>query len=332
MTNLSQNTITFSHNDLDGVGVGILVKAAIGYSDVRYCSYGNVDERINKTLDDIERYETEYPFILIADLGIEAATAERLDRYKGGKRWLDHHKTNIELASRFEWATIDTEASGTLSVYNEYENVPKKYRDFALLVDDYDRWVHAYPDSKQMNRLFFIQGIERFEDRCLHVNEPQKLYNVDKIVLQLEDERIDRYINRLERSTKVYELHGDKRFGIVFADQYQSEAGHELLNRLDLEAIAMIDANNRKISFRSKENFDVASIAKRLGGGGHKNAAGCEFDYKNISDFHGSKYPLLGLQQNIGDAIFELYRRVRSIHEELENNEIEKLFKGGHSE
>jgi len=33
-----------------------------------------------------------------------------------------------------------------------------------------------------------------------------------------------------------------------------------------------------KVSMRSKGNMDVAEIARRLGGGGHKKAAGCTLD------------------------------------------------------
>lgn len=44
--------------------------------------------------------------------------------------------------------------------------------------------------------------------------------------------------------------------------------------------IAMLETENRKlsISFRSKPHVDVSKIARMLGGGGHKNAAGCTLD------------------------------------------------------
>ena len=35
---------------------------------------------------------------------------------------------------------------------------------------------------------------------------------------------------------------------------------------------------NIKVSFRSKEDYDVASVCAKFGGGGHKNAAGCTFE------------------------------------------------------
>lgn len=328
MAILPQNTIMFSHNDLDGIGGGILIKAALGsHAEVHYCSYQNIDDKINQRLDELEN-STDLPFILITDLGIKEETAERLDRYQGSKRWLDHHKTNIELASRYDWATIDVEASGTLLVFDTFENIPRRFRDFALLVDDYDRWIHAFPESKQLNRLFFIVGIKKFEDRCLTAQEPHRLYNIDKILLEIEEEKIERNIDKLEKSITVYELQGDKKFGVVLADRYQSEAAHELMNRLELDAIALIDVNLRKVSFRSKQNFDVGSIAKRLGGGGHKNAAGAEFNYGRIDDFHGSKYPLFGVYQNLQTMIFELFWKFKRAHEEVETEEIGKLFKG----
>ena len=37
------------------------------------------------------------------------------------------------------------------------------------------------------------------------------------------------------------------------------------------------DINEIKLSLRSKGDLDVASFARKYGGGGHKNAAGCSF-------------------------------------------------------
>lgn len=324
-----KETIMFTHNDLDGVGCGILHKAGFGMNaETHYCGYHNVDEKIVKTLKRIKAESTTFPTIIISDLGIKTETAELLDRYEGEKIMLDHHVTNLWLADRYEWATIDTEASGTLLVFNYFEEVPRRFSQFALLVDDFDRWVHAYPDSKQLNRLFFLMGIKRFENRCLTTRTPEKFYKFDKLMLEIEDESIEHYIAKLERNTVVYDLDGDKKLGIVFADRYQSEAGHELLDRLELDVVALIDANQRKISLRSVDSFDIGSIAKRLGGGGHKNAAGVEFKYKTVDDFNSRKYPLYGLQTGRADMLFTLYRKIREEYVAIENEAIESLMRG----
>lgn len=49
-----------------------------------------------------------------------------------------------------------------------------------------------------------------------------------------------------------------------------------IMKDLDISILLReIDANNYKLSLRSKEDINVATIAQSFGGGGHKNAAGC---------------------------------------------------------
>lgn len=326
MSKLPINTITFSHNDLDGIGVGVLVKAAIGKdANVYYCNYQDVDELINKVLDNIEENCTNYPFILVADLGIKPETAERLNRYKGEKRWLDHHKTNIELAEKYDWATIDTEASGTLLVFDEFENIPRKYLDFAIHVDDYDRWIHALPKSKELNRLLYIIGINRFEDRFLR-NSVISFDETELLLLELEDESIERYAEKVAKGIEVFELSDRKRLGVGFADRYISEISQFIMSELDLDAIALIDVHSKKVSFRSRNHIDVGEIAKRLGGGGHKNASGVEFGYSYIKDF--GKYPLFSVYSAYNGMIFGLYMKFTNIYDEIEREAVKKLFAG----
>ena len=44
--------------------------------------------------------------------------------------------------------------------------------------------------------------------------------------------------------------------------------------------IRELESNKYKISFRSKGNVDVAALASKFGGGGHKHAAGCTIGAK----------------------------------------------------
>lgn len=51
---------------------------------------------------------------------------------------------------------------------------------------------------------------------------------------------------------------------------------NELLSPKDIKIAATFieEENTIKISFRSKDNYDVCAVAKKYGGGGHKNASG----------------------------------------------------------
>lgn len=316
-------TIMFSHNDLDGIGCGVLHKVVYGKeAETYYCGYNNVDEVIIKTLQNVQENYFTLPKIIISDLGIKPETAKLIDAYKGEKVFLDHHKTNLWIAEQYDWATVNLEESGTLLVY-KYLNVPENYREFALHVDDYDRWIHALPKSIELNRLYYLIGIDRFEERFL-TNPDVDFTESEKLLLELEEENIERYTKKIETGLTIYEMLGDKRIGVGFAERYQSETAHELINRLELDAIALVDVNSRKVSLRSKADFDIGSIAKYLGGGGHKNAAGVGFNYGRIDDFHGSKYPLFGVTQHLEAMIFELYRKVNQAFESIETEAIEK--------
>lgn len=326
MALLPKNSIMFSHTDLDGIGGGIIFKATLGsLSEVHYCNYDEVDEKIIKRLDELEK-KAEKPFILIADLGIKPETAERLDRYTGEKRWLDHHRTNIELASKYDWATVDTEACGTLLVFNEFDNIPRKYLDFVLHVDDYDRWIHALPKSMELNRLLYILGIERFEERFVF-DERIEFNHTENLLLELEEENIAFYTDKVEKGMIVRKLVDDKLLGIAFAEKYKSEIAQELMNRKNLDAIALIDVNSRSVSLRSKGDLNVGEIAKRLGGGGHKNASGISYNYGFIEDFNSVKYPLFGLYDYTKSVLHEMAWIFYKTYEEIETESIRKLFK-----
>jgi oligoribonuclease NrnB/cAMP/cGMP phosphodiesterase (DHH superfamily) len=312
----ANNVILFTHNDLDGIGGRIVFKEAFGrQAEVHSCGYHNVDQKIQDRLQELTFSDVK-PTIFIADLGITKETADLLDAYTGDKIWLDHHKTNVELASNYDWATIDVDTSGTLLLYNFLEEegfAVYRLRDFAIRVDDYDRWVHDYEESKQLNRLYFILGEEMFEERCLGVLNPIKFSKSDNLLLRLEEKNIERYTSRVAKGMVVHSVK-EMTIGIGFAERFQSEVANDLLHEFDLDAVALIDINGQKISMRSKAHFDVGSIAKELGGGGHKNAAGLEFD--KVVDVRDCRV----------DMIAQLYANIRVAHNNAETRAIEAMF------
>ncbi|GEK57165.1 hypothetical protein CHL76_02400 [Marinococcus halophilus] len=306
LTDVETNGIMFTHTDLDGVGCGVLYKSGITTSNqVYFCNYGDVDDVIQNKIKYLRATGVERPQIIISDLGISEETAKMVDSYEGERLMLDHHKTNEWIAEKYEWAVVDTERSGTLLVY-DFMAIPDDYEAFAKMVDDYDRWVHAYSDSKRLNRLFFAMGINRFFNRCLNLPFPERFTEVDEMILELESDRLERYIDHVSKYVRRFPLSDSRDIGIVYADSFQSELGHALMEDFNLEAVAMINPNAKSVSFRSKGTIDVGEIAKELGGGGHHNASGVSFDYdfakeknfplKMLSDFTENSKNVLGVE------------------------------------
>jgi phosphoesterase RecJ-like protein len=83
------------------------------------------------------------------------------------------------------------------------------------------------------------------------------------------------YGGRLLLSTEEYEE--TRRYGIEGRD---SDALYQLLQSVEgMEAIVLIrqekqDPPHCTVGFRSRDQVDVAAVARSFGGGGHKNAAG----------------------------------------------------------
>lgn len=73
----------------------------------------------------------------------------------------------------------------------------------------------------------------------------------------------------------------------VNSPTHQSEVGHELANQSGTFGLAWYLAKDNKVrcSFRSNGSYDVSAIAKAFGGGGHRNAAGCEVSIETLLDW-----------------------------------------------
>lgn len=271
--------ILFSHCDLDGIGAGVIFKKMFGEdSEVHYLGYNSINERIKDRLKKL-RAAGETPTIFMVDISVNEEVARLLDVYPGEKHLLDHHES-AKWLDVYDWATVDTSSCGTKLLF-EYvpfmrKGVLAEYAEFVHHVNDYDLWIHENSRSKELNRLFYILGIDRFEARMLRDPDPY-FTNPEVLLLELEDEAFEKYTNKVERGMAQFELNGEPFCGIAYADRFQSEVAHELMERNDLEMVALVDVNARKVSLRSKGEVDVSRIAKSFGGGGHPNASGFEF-------------------------------------------------------
>lgn len=76
-------------------------------------------------------------------------------------------------------------------------------------------------------------------------------------------------------------------YGVVFADRFVSELGNRLSEmHPELDYIAMIDISHGTVSYRTtSEGIDLGNeIAHSRGGGGHRKAAGSQFDISVVRD------------------------------------------------
>lgn len=333
----------YTHNDLDGVGCGIVAKIAFGKDvEVRYNSVMGLDHQIERLFEQEKKLKDD--FLLITDLSVNDENLIRLDDLfqSGGKgKLIDHHKTALHF-NEYNWGMVQVNyedgrlASATSLLYEyllEHELIhpSQALNEFVELVRQYDTWEWDQNDNikaKNLNDLFFMVSIEEFEEKMTErilSSEHFEFDDFEQKLLEMEEEKIERYVRRKKREI-VQTFIDDFCAGIVHAESYHSELGNELgKENPHLDYIAILNLGGKKISFRTiHDHVDVSAIAGQFGGGGHAKAAGCSMGNEAFQLFVNDIFPLDPMRQ---DAFKNRYNNKNSPKGSLyENKKGDKFF------
>ncbi|MGP7816664.1 DHH family phosphoesterase [Niallia sp. 01092] len=312
-----------SHNDLDGIGCGILAKLAFGEKvEVRYNSVSSLNQEVEKFL----QQEENHPFLFITDLSVNEENTKRLDAFykKGGKvQLIDHHKTALHLNDH-EWGYVSVEdADGNLTsatsllyeylVQHDYLTPSDCITEFVELVRQYDTWDWEKNDNQQakrLNALFFLISMGEFEDKMMaKLQESDHFFfdDLEEKILEMEDSKIERYIRRKRRELVQTEIDGYFA-GVVYAESYHSELGNELGKEYPhLDYIAILNIGGKRMGFRTiHDHVDVSKIAGQYGGGGHAKASGCTLTTDAYKNFVTDTFPLEPLREDVRKNTFNI--------------------------
>ncbi len=294
----------FTDIDLDGLGSGVVAKLAFGDQiDISYCSYRNLNQRVETFIENQENQNEE---IYITDLAVSESIEQKLaKRYQEGQplHVIDHHLTALHF-NNYPWGHVKIEydsgkkACATSLFYDSLierrllKSTPS-LEQFVDLVRQYDTWEWDENNNitaKRLNDLFYIMDREKFEEeimkRIIETPDSFSLTAAETMILDIEDKKIERYIHSKNR--QIYQTFIDEYCcGIVHAEQYLSELGNAL-NKLNphLDMIVLMNVGGRKMGFRTiHDEVDVSEFAKRFGGGGHQKASGCELGSSTFEKF-----------------------------------------------
>jgi len=301
------NVYSFTHGDLDGCCV---VLARIVYGDqlrsIKFCNYDNIDKELSSFLDkkaeeDAKQEFPDTPLLLITDITPSDALLKRIDQTPNLMTvLLDHHKTKEKSLSKYSWAKFDNNECGTSLVLNflHSSNTNKlgplfpEVEELVKAVKAWDLWQLDSPYRKrgeQLNALCFFIGMEEFVEAFSKNINADKLPEYQNLLRYLErhkKEYIDRIIKEQLHKTE-YCMGFGKNYKILVASEYISEIGQAALADADSEDIhyvVIVNPLTNTVSMRSREgeNVDVSAICKRLGGGGHFHAGGCQYHSKKL--------------------------------------------------
>ncbi|TLS35048.1 DHH family phosphoesterase [Pseudalkalibacillus caeni] len=331
----------YSHNDLDGVGCGIIAKIAFGPEVlVRYNSIGGLNYQIERFFE--RNHKDDYLFI--SDLSVNEENEKRIEDFvkSGGEaKLIDHHKTALHF-NKYEWGEVTVEyedgrlacATSLLYGYLKENNKIEPTRtldEFVELVRQYDTWEWEMNDNneaKRLNDLFFMISIEEFEERMVERILSRESFTLDDFeekILDMEENKIERYLRKKKREMVQTFIDGHC-VGIVHAESYHSELGNELGKTCPhLDYIAIINVGGKKISLRTiHNNIDVSEVANQFGGGGHAKASGCPLTEDAYHLFLADVFHLEPMRPDAFKNIYNLKESNRGVL--YENREEEKFF------
>ena len=234
---------------------------------------------------------------LLAFVDIAPSTAELEDLADAAAHViiLDHHITNQEriladtelmeaLRDRGHEIHFDMKRSGAMMAWNHFmpNEAPPPLLQY---VQDQDLWNWQLPESQAVNSAIGSYGysFEIWDD--LASRDIQALAKEGASIVRTNEVEVERAV----RHRNVLKVAGRKVEGSNSRTQ-RSAIGHALAEREAFgepwACVYRIETTEVHATLYSIGDFDVASIATELGGGGHKNAAGFTVDFERwFNDF-----------------------------------------------
>ncbi len=188
---------------------------------------------------------------------------------------LDHHVTAQAACEGLDFCTFDMERSGAGLAWDHI--VPKEWTDaqrcwLVNYVEDRDLWRFKLPRSKEVNAFISAQTMTFEGWNRLSAMSPEQAADRGEGVLMF----IDRYVAEMSKQARRIRFAGYDDIPVVNAPYINTS---ELVGHLAQDALFAVGWFQRadglyQYSLRSRGDFDVSALAKQVGGGGHRNAAG----------------------------------------------------------
>lgn len=181
---------------------------------------------------------------------------------------LDHHKTaEADLVGQREFATVfDLNKSGAVLAW-EYAFPERPVPELLLHIQDGDLWRWQLPQSREVS---VALASYPFDFTVWSTLDVATLRQEGTVILRYQKQQIERVIER----ASVEDFAG-YRVPVLNTPVWQSELGNLLAQGHPFAVLWYETPTERVYSLRSTDNgVDVGALAKSLGGGGHRNAAG----------------------------------------------------------
>jgi uncharacterized protein len=189
---------------------------------------------------------------------------------------LDHHKTAEADLAGLDFCKFDMSRSGAGMTWDEFHEHPRPW--FIEAVQDRDLWLWKLEDSHELNAAIttWPRDFKWWDNQYSWGDTARKAAIGEGVAIR---RYIDRYTDEMVAQARRVEFEGYRVPCINVPYNGISEIVGKLAEDQPF-AIGWFQGVSGKYlySLRSKGDFDVSAIAKKYGGGGHKNSAGFNSD------------------------------------------------------
>jgi len=292
-------TFLFTHTDLDGVGCAVVGTMACPELVVAHVHYQNVNQEINKLIDNLPNETVRVHITDICPEGEEGKEiCEKLDALNNSnkiKLFLCDHHTSSAWVKKYAWAwhVVNEDVCGT-TLYRDFlansHMFSKAATEFAECVNVYDNWLLDHPlrpRAEDINSYLYFVGFDKFIHAFSH-DPGADISPVPAAIIAQIKKNDTAYIKKIIDKQCIgdfaLEDRDKNKYCVLFAESSSSQVCHAALDSFpELDYAMSVNVKNELVSLRSRENgTDVAAIAKRFGGGGRQQTAGFSMSLQNV--------------------------------------------------
>lgn len=286
--NRNLRVLNCTHDDLDGIVSGIVVKTVFPNARTVQVNYKG-GPTYESAKDEILTTADSYDAIIFSDFCPDDELVDAIHQVNKPYLVIDHHPTAVdrpddELGVYF----IKVGQCGAMDCLEYFSPIAdlSHLRTLCEVTNDHDLWFRKMiPLSDQMNNLYEEYGPAAFMEKYMNGLDGYKIPDEDLSVLADHDRKVDEYMKNCpqhELPHNGYYIKNDGEFG--------SDINLRLNDKYDWLVLDGGEASPgiSKLSFRTKlKDVDLGQTIKSFGrgGGGHPGAAGQAIPTGEVDSF-----------------------------------------------
>ncbi|MFW6210460.1 MAG: DHHA1 domain-containing protein [Patescibacteria group bacterium] len=222
--------------------------------------------------------------IYVVDYNLAKETQQALEAAGTQLTVIDHHLSAQADVTAFTQNIFNLDHSGAVLTW-QYFHPDQKVPELFLYIEDHDLWKFQLPDTRAFGAALkqYPFDFAIWNELMQNLADPDfkaEFIATGKTISTFEDSLVEHLLTYKER----VRFEGHEVWALNVSRVYRSILGHHLadLNKDTGEPeIGIVYYRNQgavHISLRSNGDTNVATIAEKYGGGGHKNAASIRVD------------------------------------------------------